>query len=221
MSVLAAAAPLPWGDLVARLGIDLLAIAALAYGVYFRRHGRRDLFVVYTMFNAGLLLALVVMTAGEVGVGVGFGLFAVLSIVRLRSEPFSNIELGYFFVALVIALVCGIDLGGPAAAAGLAALAVAAAAAADHPRLLRSSRRTELVLEVVFADEDALRRHVEERLDAEVVELAVLELDYVRETTRVAARHVPRARLATLPGADAAHGRAEAGHGRPVAVGDR
>jgi len=188
-------APLQWGDVLVRLGVDLAAVAVLAYAIYFRRHGRRDLFVIYTMFNAGLFLALVVMTAGEVGVGVGFGLFAVLSIVRLRSEPFSNIELGYFFVALVIALVCGLDLGSPLAAAGLAAIAVAVAAIVDHPRLLRSTRRTELVLELVFADEDALRRHVEERLSADVTELTVLELDYVREITRVAARYVPRPRL--------------------------
>jgi hypothetical protein len=136
------------------------------------------------------------MTAGSVGIGVGFGLFAVLSIVRLRSEPFSNVELGYFFVALVIALVCGLDLGTPLVAAGLAAIALAAAMVIDHPRLLRSTKRTELVLEVVFADEDALRRHVEERLNADVAELTVLELDYVREITRVAARYVPRPRLA-------------------------
>jgi hypothetical protein len=216
MSVLAATAPLPWGDVLARLGVDLVAVAALGYGIYFRRHGRRDLLVVYTMFNAGLFLALVVMVSGEVGVGVGFGLFAVLSIVRLRSEPFSNIELGYFFVALVIALVCGIDLGSPQIAAGLAAIAVGAAAVVDHPRLLRATKRTELVLEVVFADEDALRRHVEERLNADVVELSVLELDYVRETTRVAARHVPRARLAPAAALET-----EASDGRPVAVGDR
>jgi hypothetical protein len=156
MSVIAAAAPLDWGGLLLRLGIDLAAVAALAYGVYFRRHGRRDLVVIYAMFNVGLFLALVVMTAGEVGVGVGFGLFAVLSIVRLRSEPFSNVELGYFFVALVIALVCGLDLGSPLIAAVLAAIAVGAAAVIDHPRLLRSTKRTELVLEVVFGDEDAL-----------------------------------------------------------------
>jgi hypothetical protein len=214
MSVLAAVAPLQWGDVLVRLGVDLAAIAALAYGVYFRRHGRRDLVVIYAMFNAGLFLALVVMTAGSVGVGVGFGLFAVLSIVRLRSEPFSNVELGYFFVALVIALVCGLDLGSPLIAAGLAAIAVAAAVVIDHPRLLRSTKRTELVLEVVFADEDALRRHVEERLNADVAELAVLELDYVREITRVAARYVPRPRLAPALGKEAL------GDG-PVAVRDR
>jgi hypothetical protein len=195
-SVPAAALPLPWGDVLVRLGVDLLAIAVLAYGIYFRRHGRRDLVVIYAMFNVGLFLALVVMTAGSVSVGVGFGLFAVLSIVRLRSEPFSNVELAYFFVALVLALLCGLDLGGPLAAAGLATLAVAAAAVIDHPRLLPATRRTELVLELVFADDDALRRHVEERLDAEVSELSVVEIDYVREITHVAVRFVPRPRAA-------------------------
>ena len=186
------AVPLAYGDVLARLGVDLVAITLLTHAIYLRRHGRRDLFVVYTMFNVGLFLALVVMTAGSVSVGVGFGLFAVLSIVRLRSEPFSNVELGYFFVALVVALVCGLDLGTPLVAAGLAAVAVGAAAAIDHPRLVRHSKRTELVLEVVFADEDALRRHVEERLNADVSELSVIELDYVRDITRVAVRYTPR-----------------------------
>jgi len=203
MSVLAAVAPWPWADVLARLGVDLVAIASLAYGVYFRRHGRRDLFVIYAMFNVGLFLALGVMTAGEVGAGVGFGLFAVLSIVRLRSEPFSNVELGYFFIALVIALVCGIDLGSPLVAAGLSAIALTMAAVIDHPRLLRVTSRTELVLEVVFADEDALRRHIEERLNADVTELRVLELDYVREITRVAVRYVCRPRQAPARGEEA------------------
>ena len=190
------AIPLAYGDVAARLAVDLVAIVVLTHAIYLRRHGRRDLFVVYAMFNVGLFLALVVMTAGRVGVGVGFGLFAVLSIVRLRSEPFSNVELGYFFVALVVALVCGLDLGSPLVAAGLAAVAVAAAAAIDHPRLVRHSKRTELVLEVVFADEDALRRHVEERLNADVSDLSVLELDYVRDITRVAVRYTSRPPLA-------------------------
>lgn len=197
---------LPWGDVLARLAVDLVAIAALVYGIYFRRHGRRDLLVIFALFNVGLFLALVVMSATDIGVGVGFGLFAVLSIVRLRSEPFSNVELGYFFVALVIALVCGLDLGSPATAAGLAAIALAAAALVDHPQLLPSAKRVELVLELVFADEDALRRHVEERLDARVTELTVLELDYVREVTRVVVRHLPRE---------------EVRGGHPVAVADR
>jgi Domain of unknown function (DUF4956) len=55
------------------------------------------------------------------------GASPVLSIVRLRSEPFSNRELAYFFVALVVALVCAIDLGSLAFAGMLAGVALVAA----------------------------------------------------------------------------------------------
>jgi len=187
------------GDVLIRLAIDVAAIAVLAGGLFHRRHRRMDLVVVYAMFNVGLFLALVVISAGEVSMGVGFGLFAVLSIVRLRSEPFSNRELAYFFVALVIALVCAIDLGGPEYAGLLAGLALLAAWVIDHPRLSQASQRLEVTLELVFADHDALRRHLEERLNADVSELKVLEIDYVRETTRAEVRYVPRPRTNPVP----------------------
>jgi hypothetical protein len=175
-------------DLLERLAVDVAAIAALAYGIYYRRHRRQDLFVIFTMFNVGLVLALIVITAGNVSAGVGFGLFAVLSIVRLRSEPFTNAELAYFFLALVIGLVNGIDIGDPLLAAALSALAVGAAAVIDHPRLLRRTHALEVTLEAIPPGEEALRRQLEERLGARVTECRVLEIDYVRETVRVAVR---------------------------------
>src|SRR5215218_2761817 len=124
-------------EVLPRLAIDLVAITVLVYAIYRPRHRRADLVVIYALFNIGLLLAVIVMTAGAVGTGFGFGLFAVLSIVRLRSEPFSNIEMAYFFTGLVLALVCGLDIGNPAINAGLAGVAVAAAALIDLPRPAR------------------------------------------------------------------------------------
>jgi hypothetical protein len=177
-----------YGEILLRLAIDVIAIAALAFGLYYRRHGRSDLVVIYAMFNVGLFLALIVISSGNVSIGVGFGLFAVLSIVRLRSEPFTNGELAYFFLALVIGLVNGIDFGGTGLAIMLSGLALAAAAVIDHPRLLKQTRQLQVTLETIPSDEDALRRHLEERLNARVTECQVLEIDYVRETTRVAVR---------------------------------
>jgi uncharacterized protein DUF4956 len=81
---------------------------------------------------------------------------------------------------------------------------LAAAALIDHPRLLPPTSRLELTIELVFADRDTLRRHVQERLNADVLELSVLEIDYVREITRVAVRCVDRPRIVSLL--------AEAGH---------
>jgi hypothetical protein len=176
------------GDLALRLAIDLAAIAALVYGLFHPRHRRMDLVVVYALFNIGVFLALSVIAAGELSMGVGFGLFAVLSIVRLRSEPFSNRELAYFFVALVIALVCALDLGSPAYAGLLAGVALLAAWAIDHPRISRPTRRIEVALERVFADDEALREHLRERLRAPVLDVTVREVDYVRDTMRLEVR---------------------------------
>jgi hypothetical protein len=197
IQVLIAAVP-AYSDVLPRLGLDLVAIVALVYGLFYPRHRRMDLVVVYALFNIGLFVALLVIAGGELSMGVGFGLFAVLSIVRLRSEPFSNRELAYFFVALVLALVCAIDLGSLAYAAMLAAVALVAAWAIDHPRLSKPTRRLEVMLELVFADDEALRRHLEERLNAEIRELSVLEIDYVRETTRVEVRYIPASRTESI-----------------------
>jgi hypothetical protein len=187
------------GDVLLRLAIDAAAIAVLVRGIYLPRHRRMDLAVIYGMFNVGLFLALVVIAGGEVSMGVGFGLFAVLSIVRLRSEPFSNRELAYFFVALVLALVCAIDVGSPVLAAALAFIAVASAWVIDHPRFSRPTRRLVVTLELVFADQEALRRHLEERLNAHVTEVSVLEIDYVRETTRAAVSFVAAPATEPIP----------------------
>jgi Domain of unknown function (DUF4956) len=174
------------GDLAQRLAIDVVAVAALVYGLFHPRHRRMDLVVVYALFNVGVFLALSVIVAGELSMGVGFGLFAVLSIVRLRSEPFSNRELAYFFVALVIGLVCA--LATPVQGGLLAGVALLAAWAIDHPRVSRPSRRLEVALERVFDDDGALREHLRERLRAPVLDVVVREIDYVREITRVEVR---------------------------------
>jgi Domain of unknown function (DUF4956) len=176
------------GDLALRLAIDVVAVAALVYGLFHPRHRRMDLVVVYALFNVGVFLALSVIVAGELSMGVGFGLFAVLSIVRLRSEPYSNRELAYFFVALVIGLVCALDVGHPAYAGLLAGVALLAAWAIDHPRLNRPTRRLEVTLDRAIGDDDALRAHLRERLRAPVLDVTVRELDYVRETMRVEVR---------------------------------
>jgi hypothetical protein len=178
------------GDLLLRFGLDAVAIGALTYGIYLPRHRHMDLVVVYALFNLGLFLAIVVITRADVTLGIGLGLFAVLSMIRLRSETFTNRELAYFFIALVIALVTAIDLGSLALAGALAGVALLAAWVVDHPRLTRPTQRLEVTLELVFASQDALHRHLEERLDAQVVEVQVMEIDYVRETTRAAVRYV-------------------------------
>jgi uncharacterized protein DUF4956 len=72
-------------SLLAALASDLAAIGLLAYVVYFRRYHRRDLLLAYVALNVGVLAVTVLLDGAQAGIGLGLGLFGILSIIRLRS----------------------------------------------------------------------------------------------------------------------------------------
>src|SRR4051794_28555068 len=189
--VLAAASPGPLGagDLLVRAAVDVVALLGLTAGLYARRHSGRELLMVYVCFNIGLFAALTMITTGKFPAGVGFGLFGVLSIIRLRSQTFSTAEIGYFFLALVLSLVNGLSGRNLVLSVALSAALLIAVYLADHPALHPTVHTARLTLARAYPDSPELRRAAEERLGGPVVELKVLEIDDVRDTTRVAVRY--------------------------------
>jgi hypothetical protein len=103
-----------YGDILTYLGIDLVAIFVMTYVLYFRRHWRADLLLSYVALNVGIFVTMSLLTKVRVDIAVGFGLFAILSIIRLRSSAVTQQEVAYYFLALVLGLVNGMgvpDLG--------------------------------------------------------------------------------------------------------------
>jgi len=176
-------------QLLTSLGVDLVAIGALAYGMYFRRHGRRDLLLAYMALNVGVFSAVSLLSSQSIELGLGFGLFGILSIIRLRSDSITQEEIGYYFVALVLGLVTSLGITTPVVTAVIVAALLAVMFVVDHPRLLAGHLRQILTLDVVHADPTALRADLERRLGAEVMHMTVMDSDYVRETTTVDVRY--------------------------------
>src|SRR3954467_12792220 len=135
-----------YAHLLLRLFIDGCALGLLSLLVA-RRRPRRGLFMVYATFNLGLFVVLTVISARHVGPAIGFGLFAMLSIVRLRSEPIGNAELAYFFCALVLALANGLELRDPALSYAVDGVILAALFLVDHPSLYRRTARQRVMLD--------------------------------------------------------------------------
>jgi hypothetical protein len=52
--------------------------------------------------NVGIFMTMSLLTTVRLDIAVGFGLFAILSIIRLRSSAVTQQEVGYYFVALVM-----------------------------------------------------------------------------------------------------------------------
>ncbi len=100
-------------DFLAGLAVDLVAVSLLTYALYFRRHQRRDLTLGLVGINVGLFAVASFTATASISIGFGIGLFALLSVIRLRSTVASQEEIGYYFVALVIGLVNGLAAGDP------------------------------------------------------------------------------------------------------------
>lgn len=179
--------------------IDIGAVALLVFGLYFPRHRRRDLVVAYLGVNVGVLAVATVLGTAEVALGLGLGLFGVLSIIRLRSSEISQREVAYYFAALATGLIAGLSTADPLPSAGLIALIVAVMWAADHPALLSRSRHQTVHVDRAIADETALRAELEARLDADVTALTVQHLDLVNDTTLVDVRYRRRPARPAVP----------------------
>jgi Ca2+/Na+ antiporter len=170
------------------ISIDLIAISILTFGMYFRRHRRRDLVVAFLGVNVGVLAVATVLGSAEVGVGLGLGLFGVLSIIRLRSSEISQTEVAYYFAALALGLMAGLSTTLSPLVIGLMALIVLVLFVGDNPRLFKKYRHQTIQLDTAFTDETKLRFELERMLGARVHKVTVQHLDLVNDTTLVDVR---------------------------------
>ncbi|WP_019547360.1 DUF4956 domain-containing protein [Streptomyces sulphureus] len=186
------------GHLLARLALDLTAVSVLTFALYFPRHRRRDLVPAYLALNVSLFA--VVAALAQVGEGgglaLGFGLFGVLSIVRLRSESIQSEEVGYYFTSLVLGLISGLPHVPFPVAVTLCVLPLAAVYVADHPRLFARTYRAVVTFDAAVTEPKAIDSYIRARL-GEPLSWKVQEVDYVRDLTLVDVRYRPS-------GADAA-----------------
>ncbi|MDN5745978.1 MAG: DUF4956 domain-containing protein [Nocardioidaceae bacterium] len=167
---------------------DLIAIVVLVFGIYFRRHVRRDLVLSYVALNTGVMAVTGLLAGAGAGLGLGLGLFGILSIIRLRSDAISQEEVAYYFIALALGLVNGLHPGPAWLSAAISAGLVAVMYAADHPRFAPQVRRQSVTLDRAYPREEDLVAALEELLCGEVLHTAVRRLDMVTDVTEVDVR---------------------------------
>lgn len=172
-----------------RLGLDVMSMLVLVGWLYRRRVAAPEMTLVFTALNIGLFAAVTSIGSGDFPTGIGFGLFGLLSLVRLRSAAFTLKDVAYTFVALVLALVNGLPERNLLMVLALDAVLLAAIWVADESRSGRPSRVMRLTLDRVFSDLEAVTAELRDRLTLEPLSVTIDEVDFVRETTRVSVRY--------------------------------
>ena len=172
---------------------DAIAIAALCT-LYMVRHRNRELMISYAVINAGIFtVSVALVSAGSNASAMGMGLFGVLSIIRLRSTALSQREVGYYFVALSVGMIAGVNISPAYIAFGLMATLVALIAILDSRSTPISTDQTQTVTaDRAISDEEELKAYLSARLGYTVTSLKITELDMVNNLTRATVTYQPK-----------------------------
>lgn len=171
------------------IAADLVAVGVLVFALYFPRYRRKDMVVAILSLNIGVMAVATALASSEVSAGLGLGLFGVLSIIRLRSAELAQEEIAYYFSALALGLLAGIELSPTWLGPALMGTVVAALFVGDHPSLFASARHQSVTLDQAITDEAELTARLEALLGGEVARLKVKKVDLVDDTTSVDVRY--------------------------------
>jgi hypothetical protein len=92
-------------DLVVRFGFNFICTFIIVRLIYFPIYKNKDYLFTYFLFNSIIFMILYVMNNVKMEFGVSFGLFAVFSILRYRTEDIPIKEMVYMFIVIAVGLV--------------------------------------------------------------------------------------------------------------------
>jgi hypothetical protein len=97
------------GKFFARLAINFISVLILIRLIYFPNYKKRELFFTFFTFNTVIFMISFLLNKVDMGIGAAFGLFAVFSMLRYRTENISAKDMTYLFLAIAIGLITAIS----------------------------------------------------------------------------------------------------------------
>jgi hypothetical protein len=91
-----------------RLFIDLVSTYILMQFIYFRFYKNKDLLFTYFVFNIVIFTISFLLNRVEISMGAAFGLFAVFSMLRYKTEEISIKDMTYLFLTIAIGIVSAV-----------------------------------------------------------------------------------------------------------------
>lgn len=92
-----------------RLLVDVLSMLVLVRFIYFRIYKKKDYLFTFFLFNIIIFIITYLLNKVDMSMGAAFGLFAVFSMLRYRTEGISTKDMTYLFIVISIGLICAVS----------------------------------------------------------------------------------------------------------------
>ena len=92
-------------ELLFKFAIDLAVVFILIRVIYYNIHRKKDHLFTYFLFNVLIFFLCVLLNNVKLSTGFAFGLFAVFSVLRYRTEQISIKDMTYLFAVIALAVI--------------------------------------------------------------------------------------------------------------------
>ncbi len=92
------------------IGFDVLTMLIIFGLIYFPNYRNKEFMFTFFLFNIIIFIITFVLNKTNISMGAAFGLFAVFSMLRYRTEGISMKEMTYLLIAIALGLINAIGL---------------------------------------------------------------------------------------------------------------
>jgi hypothetical protein len=182
--------------LLFRLLIDFVSVLVLIRFLYFKVYHRRELFFTFFIFNIVIFLICFLLNKVDLSMGAAFGLFAVFSMLRYRTEDISIKDMSYLFLVIAMGLINAVTKIKGASDSyeylflGLINAIIILLAYLLESKLLFKKEAVKVIMydniELVHADNtDLLIEDLKKRTGINITRISINKIDFLKDAAQI------------------------------------
>lgn len=182
-------------DFIIGLLINMAAIVTLVGACYYRFSENRAHSSAFVLFGMGVFMITALLHKTDISMGFAFGLFAVFSMLRYRTESISVKEMTYLFLVIAISLLNAVSCLSPYELITIDAFVIALAYLLEtnlfmvklHERVIEYEK----IENIRPQNLQRLKDDIRDRTGWEVVRIDILHIDFLKDCARIKVRFKP------------------------------
>ena len=172
-----------------RLLIDFVFVFALVRFVYYPIYKKKDYFFTFFIFNILIFIITYLLNKADLSMGAAFGLFAVFSMLRYRTEGISIKDMSYLFIVIAMGMIAAVLKGTYFEMAVLMSIIIVITYALEGNLFMKN----EMVQEIQYENIEYIKPEKKEELLADLKQrtglnihkISITRIDFLKDTALV------------------------------------
>jgi hypothetical protein len=173
-----------------RLLVDVISMIILIRFIYFPVYRKSDYFFTFFMFNVTIFIITHLLNSESgFSMGAAFGLFAIFSMLRYRTEDISARDMTYLFIVITLGLISSVNQGNLLEIVIIDIIIVALAFLLDGGVLIKTERMQLVQYEKIELirpeNREILLNDLKDRTGLNIKKISIDRIDFLRDTALI------------------------------------